>query len=160
MTALADRMMSQREFGDLVGIGESAVSDLMARGVLRPNLTGQAWLHAYCKHLREQAAGRAGALAEASAALKLEQRDEVAMRNAIKRREYAPVAVISQVLAKVGRQCAGILDGLVPGIRLRWPEVSSDQLKLVEAEVARARNLMAAMSMADLVDPDDAEAEG
>lgn len=153
---MLDRVCSQHEFAALVGVSQQAVSDLVKRGVLRPSVTGQAWLHAYCEHLREQAAGRAGALAEASAALKNEQREEVAMRNALKRREYAPVAAISQVLAKAGRQCAGILDGLVPGIRLRWPEVSSDQLKLLETEVARARNLMATMSLDDLIDDEEA----
>lgn len=149
---MLDRACTQGEFAGLVGITQQAVSDLQRRGVLREGVTGQSWLKAYCEHLREQAAGRAGLLAEASAALKQEQRDEVAMRNAIKRRQFAPVSMLSQVLAKAGRQCAGVLDGLVPSIRLRWPEVSSDQLKLIEGEVAKARNAMAAMSLEDLLE--------
>lgn len=145
-----DRVLTQGEFGQLVGITQQAVSDLQRRGVLKPNVTGQTWLLAYCAHLREEAAGRAGALAEASAGLKTAQRQEVELRLALKRREAAPVAVIELVLAKVGRQCAAKLDALVPALRLRWPDVTAEQLKLVEAEVATVRNLMAEVSLASL----------
>lgn len=153
---MLNRRITQAEFGDLVGISQPAVSDLAKRGVLKPDGSAAAWLLAYCERLREEAAGRAGRLAESRAALDDERRIEIAMRNAIKRREYVPVVVIEQVLAKVGRQIAGIFDGFVPAIRLRWPEVTSDQLRLIEAELARARNLAATMSPDVLVEPDEA----
>jgi terminase small subunit / prophage DNA-packing protein len=153
-----DRVLTQAEFGELVGITQQAVSDLARRGVLKPNVTGLAWLRAYCSHLREEAAGRAGVLADASAALKNVQREEVELRVALKRREAAPVSVIALVLAKVGRQCAGILDGLIPAIRRRWPSVTAEQLKFIDAEVARVRNLMASVSIDDLK-PDDKDEE-
>ena len=152
-----DRVMTQAEFGDLVGITQQAVSDLQRRGVLKSNVTGKAWLLAYCEQLRQEAAGRAGKLAEARAALDNERREEIAMRNAIKRAEYAPVALIEQVLARVGRQVAGVLDGLVPSIRLRWPDVTSDQLQIIEGEVARARNTAAQISLQQVLAEDVAE---
>jgi terminase small subunit / prophage DNA-packing protein len=152
--------ITQRQFGDLVGITEPAVSDLVKRGVLKANVSGHGWLLAYCQHLREHAAGRAGTLAESRAALDNERRIEIAMRNAVKRKEYAPVSAIAEVLAKVGRQSAGILEALTPAIRLRWPEVSSEQLRLVEGEVAKARNRIAAISLDDLVDKDEQEGAG
>lgn len=140
------------EFAALTGAPRPLVASLLTRGVLSPNGTARDWLHAYGRHLRELAAGRAGDLAAASAALKDAQRQEVELRLAIKRREVVPLALITQVLAKTSRQCAGILEGLIPGIRLRWPDVTSDQLKLIEAEVALVRNRMAAISLDDLLD--------
>lgn len=152
--------LSQGEFAALVGITQQAVSDLQRRGVLRHNTVGSAWLLAYCEHLREEAAGRAGLLADSSAKLKDAQRAEVELRLALKRREVAPVAVISQVLARVGRQAAAVLEGLVPDLRRRWPDVSAEQLKLVEEAVVRVRNLMSGLTLVDVHQPDgDSEAE-
>lgn len=148
-------VMSQAAFAEIVGISQQAVSDLARRGVLKSDAAGAEWLLAYCEKLREEAAGRSGSLAEARAALDNARREEVEMRNAAKRRELVPVAVIEQVLAKVGRQLAGILEGLAPAIRLRWPEVTADQLHLLEAEIVRARNLAAAMTPDVLTDDDE-----
>jgi len=150
-----DRLLSQTEFADLVGISQQAVSDLKRRGVLRDNVTGASWLRAYCEQLREQAAGRAGTLAENRAALDNERRIEIAMRNAIKRKEFAPVETIAIVLAKVGRQIAGTLEAIGPAIRLRWPDVTSEQLRLIDGEIAKARNLAAQISLDQLADDED-----
>ena len=51
--------LKQAEFGELVGISQPAVSDLLARGVLTDGESGGVWLKQYCRHLREIAAGRA-----------------------------------------------------------------------------------------------------
>lgn len=152
---MLDRVVTQSEFAELVGITQPAVSDLVKRGVLRPNLTGATWLREYCAHLREEAAGRAGTLADASAALKNAQRVEVEMRTAIKRKEYVPVGLIAQVLGHIGRQAATAFDSIKPGIRLRWPDITAEQLDYIDAEITRARNLVAGMSLASLPVEDD-----
>lgn len=156
---MLDQVLTQQQFGDLVGITQQAVSDLQKRGVLKANATGRTWLLAYCGQLREEAAGRAGRLAEARAALDEERRREIAMRNAVKAKEYAPVGLIEQVIAKVGRQAAGVLEGIVPALVLRWPDITAEQRQLVEEAVTAARNQAATMSLADLVEPDDEDAE-
>ena len=153
---MLDRILTQSEFGQLVGITQQAVSDLVRAGVLKPNLTGQAWLHAYCERLREEAAGRAGRLADARAALDEERRSEIAMRNAAKRRELLSVGVMSEVIARVGRKSRVIFESIIPALRLRFPELSADQLRLIESELARARNELASMSVTHS-DDDDAE---
>ena len=43
---------TQAQFGDLVGIGQPAVSDLLARGVIQPGNTAGQWLLDYTSHLR------------------------------------------------------------------------------------------------------------
>lgn len=153
-----DRALTQGEFAALVGITQQAVSDLQRRHVLRTDVTGAAWLLAYCEHLREQAAGRAGQLAEARAALDNERREEIAMRNAVKRREFLPAVMIAQVVALAGRQIAGILDGVVPAVRRRWPDISAEQLRVLETEIVRARNVAAGINTGMLLE-DAAEDE-
>ena len=48
MIAGLDTVLTQAEFGDLVGIGQPAVSDLMARKVINDGQTASQWLLAYC----------------------------------------------------------------------------------------------------------------
>lgn len=151
---MLDRAVTQSEFAELIGVTQQAVSDLQRRGVFKPDVTGAGNLLAYCHHLREEAAGRAGELATESAALKRSQRAEVDMRVALKRRELMPVAVVSQVLAQVGRQASVKLDAIKPGIRLRAPDIGVEVMDYIEGEIAKARNLVAAMSLADLVSDD------
>ena len=62
------------------------------------------------------------------------------------------VLTLSRPLSAV----AGTLDGIGPAIRLRWPDVTADQLRLVDAEIAKARNLAAGISLDQLVDEDEA----
>ena len=78
-------------------------------------------------------------------ALDSARREEVELRNAVKRREYAPVAVIDEVLARVGRRIARILGDLPAAIRCCWPDATADQLLLIDAETAKACALAAGM---------------
>ena len=156
---LIDRVMSQSEFGELVGITQQAVSDLQRRGVLRVNVTGHTWLLAYCEHLREEAAGRAGVLADASAALKIAQRQEVELRLAVKRGEFAAIGDLERAIAGVGRRVVAILEGIVPAIKRRMPSADPEILTLVGAEIVRARNEAATMSLSAIDDRDPDEAE-
>lgn len=50
---LLERPCTQEEFGELVGISQQAVSNLVKRGVLKPGQTGQHWLDRYLSHLRQ-----------------------------------------------------------------------------------------------------------
>lgn len=45
----------------------------------------------------------------------------------------------------------------MPAVRRRWPELTGEQLRLLESEIARARNLASALSVDDLLA--DAEEE-
>lgn len=156
---MMDRIVTQAEFGVLVGITQQAVSDLASRGVLKSNTTCGGWLLAYCQNLREQAAGRAGELAEASAALKRSQREEVELRLAVKRRQYAPVTVLQVVVARGARRAAAVLATIVPNVRRRWPDVKAEHLALIESEIVRARNEVASMSIDEvLAETDDEKA--
>lgn len=116
----------------------------------------------YIRRLREQAAGRFASgdldLAGERARLAKEQADKVAMQNAVTRNELAPVYLIEEVLAKAGARAAKILDTLLGTIRRREPSLSADTLSAIARDIAKVRNLAAAVSLADLREegqPDD-----
>lgn len=146
--------LKQVEFGVLVGISQPAVSDLLARGVLAEGESGGAWLKQYCRHLREIAAGRATSgdfdLATERARLAKEQADKVAMQNAIQRGELAPVAAMEAVLATVGTRVGKILDTIPGLVRRRVAGVGADVIEHIVADIAKCRNMAAAMTLASL----------
>nr|WP_299067004.1 terminase small subunit [Accumulibacter sp.] len=110
----------------------------------------------YIRHLREIAAGRAtdGSLdlATERAMLARSQRERIDLANAVTRRELAPVVLIEQVLAKAGSKVAGILDGIPGMIKRRVATLTSAEIALITAEIARARNIAAAIRLEDLAD--------
>ncbi len=146
-----DNPMTQAAFGDLVGIGQPAVSDLMRRGIIQPGMNARAWLQAYCEHLRavgderdpdgELTAGRTR-VARATA-------EKVEMLNAQTRREYAPVVLLGAVLRDIAGQISGHLGDLVPNIRCCLPELQSSVLAQIEAEVTACREVCSAANLAD-----------
>jgi phage terminase Nu1 subunit (DNA packaging protein) len=148
---MLDAACTQAQFGELVGISQPAVSDLLARDVLKRGDSAQVWLLAYCEHLRIIAAGRDpdGELSTERARVARETADRIAMQNAVSRKEYAPVAYLEIVLGDVARQIAQRLDALVPQIRRRLPDLPPSVLTQITQEVIACRDLCAAASLAD-----------
>ena len=152
--------VTQEQFGDMVGVSQPVVSDLMTRGILLAGQPAATWLRAYTKHLREQAAGRGadGELARERARLAREQADRVAMDNAVNRRELAPVSVLELVLAKMAGDVGSLLQGLVPRVRRRV-DLPGEALRILDEEVTKARNRAAAMTLADAEEEPEEEDE-
>lgn len=92
--------------------------------------------------MREQAAGRAGSLAEERTRLAKEQADKLALENMISRKEYAPISIIEETMASTGKQIAGILEALPVKLK-REAKLKTRQVKIVEREIAVARNVAA-----------------
>lgn len=151
-----DHPLKQADFGALVGISRQAVGDLQARGIIEPGMSGSEALLAYCGHLRIVAAGRLASgdldLAEERAGLAKAQRERVEMQNAVTRRELAPVILIEEVLAKAGSKVAGILDAIPGMVKRRVSSLPADVLDMISGEVARARNIAAALRLDDILD--------
>lgn len=145
--------VTQAEFAAMVGISQPAVSALISKGVLKPTDSAGAWLHDYCANLREQAAGRGSAIAggldlvQERARLAKEQADKVAMANAQLRRELAPISVIELVLANMARQVAGVLEALPVQIKRSAKNLTSEDLRLITEEIAKARNMAASLKL-------------
>jgi len=152
--------MKQKDFGDLVGISQPAVSDLLKRNVLSQGAAGGIWLHQYCDHLREQAAGRAAAgeldLAAERARLARAQSERIEMQNAETRRESAPVVLLEIAVATMGRKVAAALEAIPVMIKRRSKNLTAEDIEIITAEITRARNI-AASAQFDLEDPDGSE---
>jgi phage terminase Nu1 subunit (DNA packaging protein) len=156
--------MTQAAFGALVGVSQQAIGNLVGRGILDKNMAGHQLLQAYCSHLREQAAGRAANgeldLATERAGLAKAQREKIEMQNAVTRGELAPVTLIEEVLSKAGSKIGGILEAIPGAVKRRVPSLSAEEIKNIAGEIARVRNIAASMSLDDLREPDEDEAEG
>lgn len=150
---------TQAAFGELVGISQQAVSDLVSREVIQPGDTAGQWLLAYCAHLREQAAGRGadGELAYQRSELARVSRERAEIKLALERRQYAPVALLEQVLATVGRSIVGVLEPLHVNLHRQCPALTAEDLKLIQMEISRACDVAVQASLAMLDVEDDAE---
>lgn len=153
--------MTQADFGALVGISQQAVGNLVSRGVLDTSVPALQVLHTYCSHLREQAAGRAASgdldLATERAGLAREQRIRVSLQNAVTQKQLMPVVLLEEILAKAGARIAGIFDAIPGAVRRRVPALSAEEITAIGAEIARVRNIVAGMSLADLRDEEQVE---
>lgn len=148
----------QSEFGELVGISQQAVSDLVVRGVLTDGATGFVWLREYCGNLREQAAGRATSgdldLAKERAGLAKAQRERIEMQNAVTRGELAPRALLSEVLANTAPKVCSLLDSIVPSLKRRSGYKAED-LAYVDGVIAQVQNTISEMSLAAVLTGSD-----
>lgn len=152
--------MSQQTIADHLDMSQQAVSQLMDQiGIDWRSANLDEIRIAYIRRLREQAAGRAAAgdldLATERAMLAREQRVRLEMQNAVTRGELAPVALIEEVLTKAASKVAGVLDAIPGMVRRRVPLLTADDIELIAGEIAKARNTVAGMSLADLSEDDE-----
>lgn len=149
-----DNPITQREFADLIGVSESAVSGMVKRTVIIPGQCAGSWLRDYCLHLREMAAGREASgdldLATERAGLARAQREKIEMQNAVTRGELAPRVMMEGALAKAASKIAGVFDAIPGMVRRRVPGLSADEIEMIAVEVAKARNIVAGMSLDDI----------
>lgn len=152
---------TQAVFAAVVGVSQPAVSDLLAREVLRAGAPVGEWIVAYCSHLREMAAGRAAAgdldLATERARLAKEQADRLAMQNQVTRKELAPTYLLEEILVRAGTRAGAILDTIPGMVKRRVPSLRAGDIAAIGREVAKARNIAASMTLADLQDDADQE---
>lgn len=138
----------------MIGVSESAVSGMVKRVVIIPGQSGGAWLKDYCAHLREMAAGREASgdldLATERAGLARAQREKIEMQNAVTRGELAPRVMMEGALARAASKIAGVFDAIPGMVRRRVSSLGADEIDMIAGEVAKARNIVAAMSIDDI----------
>lgn len=165
---ILDQACRQADFGELVGISQPTVSDLVSRGVLEDGAPLRKWLRAYCGRLREQAAGRLGAsdggldLAQERAALARTQREGIEIKNAVLRGDYAAVQLLSEVLATASQAVAERFEHLPGELRKACPGLPPAAIDQVQTVIAAARNewvRSTAALVAASLDADDDEAD-
>ncbi len=151
-----DAPVTQDEFASLVGIGQPAVSDLMARKVIGDGQTAAQWLLAYCAQLREVAAGRGadGELAYQRSELARVARERNEINLAKDRREFAAVSLLELVSAHIGRSVAGLLEPLPADIHKLCPALTPDDVQRIQRTVAKACDAAVNVTLADFDNPD------
>lgn len=136
---------SQADFAEMIGVSEARVSQLMSEGILVRGDTAHEWLLGYCERLRDQAAGRAGELGgldlvQERAALAREQREGQAIKNAVARKEFAPVGLLADVLGMAASAVVDRFDQLEGSLRKACPDLPDDAKTTVQQVIATARN--------------------
>lgn len=149
----------QDEVGMHVDLSDRSVREWELKLNLSDSYTLSDFRIAYIRRLREEAAGRAADgeldLAGERARLAKEQADRVSMQNAVTRRELAPAYLIEEVLAKAGARASKILDTIPGMIKRRVPALTSADINAIAEEIAKARNIAAAVSLSNLDEPVD-----
>jgi phage terminase Nu1 subunit (DNA packaging protein) len=137
---------TQAALAALVGVSQQAISAWAADGRLPDSGRLGEVLVAYCARLREQAAGRVGAdvggldLVQERAALAREQRMGQAIKNAVARKEYAPVGLLADVLGLAASAVVDRFDQLEGTLRKAVPDLSDEAKTAVMQVIANARN--------------------
>jgi phage terminase Nu1 subunit (DNA packaging protein) len=130
----------------VVGVSQQAISAMMGEGKLPPLGTMGELLAAYCQRLRDQAAGRLGDgaggldLVQERAALAREQREGQAIKNAVARREFAPVGLLADVLGQASSAVVDRFDQLEGTLRKACPDLPDEAKTAVLQVIASARN--------------------
>lgn len=155
-------MPSQLEIAEHLGISQQAAGQICAALGIEWQTTSLDTIRLrYIHHLREVAAGRQAEgginLATERAALARAQRLRIEMDLAQRRGELAPVGAMEMVLAKVGVKVGKILDTIPPQIRRRVPGIPAEVIEAIDSDIAKCRNMAAAMTLDDLDKEDDDE---
>ena len=130
----------------MIGVSEARASQLVSEGVIVRGDTAQEWLIAYVERLRDQAAGRLGDgvggldLVQERAALAREQREGQAIKNAVARKDYAPVGLLADVLGQAASAVVGRFDQLEGTLRKACPDLPDEAKTAVVQVIASARN--------------------
>lgn len=137
---------TQAELAELVGVSQQNISSLMGEGKLPPMGPLGEMLHAYCRRLRDQAAGRLGTevggldLVQERAALAREQRLGIEIKNAVARGDYAPVALLAEVLAAASQAIVERFEQLPGMLKKACPDLPDAAREQVMTTLANARN--------------------
>lgn len=136
---------TQTALAELVGVTQPTISNLMTDGKIPATGTLGELLLAYCARLRDQAAGRMGEnttldLVQERAALAREQREGQAIKNAVARREYAPIGLLSDVLGMASSAVVDRFDQLEGALRKACPDLPDEAKTTVQQVIASARN--------------------
>ena len=136
--------IKQVDFGEMVGVTQPAVSQMVTDGVIKMGDTGHAWLLAYCRKLREGAARwdtpSELTLTRERAELARAQRMQIELKTATLRGEYAPIGLLEDVLAVASSSIADRIEGLEGLLRKVAPDLPEPARDALLQAIAGARN--------------------
>lgn len=134
------------ELADLVGVTRQAISAGIAEGRIPAGATLGETLRLYVGRLREQAAGRLGSevggldLAQERAALAREMRLGHEIKNSVARGTYAPIELLSEILAAASQSVVERFEQLPGMLKKVCPDLPDAAREQVMVALASARN--------------------
>ncbi len=137
---------TQAELAAIVGVTQQNISALMAEAKLPPTGTVGDLVHAYCRRLREQAAGRMGEeiggldLSQERAALARTMREGHELKNAVTRGTYGPVTLLTEVLASASQAIGERFEQLHGQLKKACPDLPDAAREQIMITIAAARN--------------------
>ena len=149
-----NQIVSQGEFGALIGITRPRVTQLMTEGALKRGGTLKEWTQAIIERAREQPHGRpqkapkaiepedpdAPDLNKERALLTREQRHTVVMKRRIALGEYASIGVLADVLGSASSAVVAQFDQMESTLAKSCPGLDERAKQAVLAMLAKARN--------------------
>lgn len=158
-----DRAPKQADIAEHLDLSDRSVREfLAAAGMDHREVTLAEIRVAYIRHLREIAAGRAAVgdidLATERALLARAQREGQEIKNAVSLGTYAPIELLSDVLANAAQAVVDRLEQIPADLRRVCPDLPQAARDAVMAEIASARNEMVrktASLVADALEPTD-----
>lgn len=136
--------MTAEQLGAVLGVSGRVVRELAQRGIIAKASRGQypaaASIKAYCAHLREQAAGRAGSTTLTAERIRIakEQADKLAMANATSRGEMVPARDVEAGWAAVLREVRAAMLALPSRVHHLLPHLTPHDVASIDAEVRAA----------------------
>lgn len=141
-----DIQASQKDFAEYIEVSEARVSQMVSEGWIRKGDTAVVWMRAILSRQREQAAGRLGEesggldLVQERAALARSQRIAQDLKNDIARGEYAPIGLLTDVLATASAAVVDRFEQLEGALRKACPDLPDAARSTVMTVIASARN--------------------
>ena len=141
-----ERNPTQQEIAEHLDMSDRNLRDLLQSVGLDHKQAAMSEIRvAYIRRLREQAAGRMGEmggldLVQERAALAREQREGQAIKNAVARKEFAPVGLLADVLGMAASAVVDRFDQLEGALRKACPDLPDDAKTTVQSVIAAARN--------------------
>ena len=141
-----DRLGTQQELAELIGVSEARISQMVGDGIVERGATLVMQIRSYCAWLREVAAGRASSeiggldLVQERAALAREQRLGIEIKNAVLRGDFAPIALLSEVLATASQSVVERFEQLPGQLKKACPDLPDAAREQVMSALASARN--------------------
>lgn len=141
---------TQKEIGSWLNLSVRRVRELQKEGAIPRGAGIMAAVHGYLDYLRGLARSGVdesdGAIfARERARAERERADNLALKNQILRRELADVAVIAEIIAKLGSQIGAKLDSLPGELRRKLPNLTATELEIVRRTVVKCQNDIAAL---------------
>lgn len=141
-----ERSPTQQEIAEHLDMSDRNLRDLLQAVGLDHKQAAMSEIRlAYIRRLREQAAGRMGDssgldLVQERAALAREQRIGQAIKNAVARREYAPVGLLADVLGMAASAVVDRFEQLEGALKKSCPDLPDEAKTTVLQVIASARN--------------------